>query len=82
VEDAEGYMKSWHMDLLNTWRDDVVREGKRIHVSRDYGTRYEMSLTKTCLGCHSNKKKFCDQCHDYIGVEPYCWDCHIEREGN
>jgi hypothetical protein len=31
----------------------------------------------TCLECHSNKTKFCDQCHNYLDVQPYCWDCHL-----
>jgi len=80
VESTE-YMKAWHMDLLNEWRDIVVRDGERIHISSD-GRKYEMSLTNTCLKCHSDKKAFCDQCHDYVGVSPYCWDCHIETEGD
>ena len=37
-----------------------------------------MSLTNTCLGCHSNKAQFCDQCHNYLEVTPYCWDCHVD----
>jgi hypothetical protein len=75
------YMRHWHMDLLNNWRDEVVREGKRIYISED-GSKYEMSLTLTCLRCHDNKAKFCDQCHNYVGVDPYCWDCHVAPEGN
>ena len=35
------------------------------------------SLTLECLSCHSNKDKFCDECHEYLKVKPYCWDCHI-----
>jgi len=71
------YMRTSHMDLLNEWRDEVVREGKRIYTSPN-GKEFEMSLTKTCTNCHYNKTEFCDQCHDYLGVTPYCWDCHIE----
>jgi len=78
--EATEYMRHWHMDLLNRWRDEVVREGKRIYVAED-GTRYEMSLTRTCLGCHTSKEKFCDRCHNYMGVEPYCWDCHVGKAG-
>ena len=33
------------------------------------GRVFEMSLTGTCLKCHSNKDQFCDRCHDYVGVE-------------
>jgi len=64
------------MDLLNQWRDDVVRKGERYYQAFD-GTTHEMSLTRNCLGCHVNKDKFCDRCHDYLGVTPYCWDCHV-----
>lgn len=80
VERAE-YMKSFHMDLLNNWRDEVVRGSSRVYVASD-GARYNMSLSNTCMNCHSNKSAFCDQCHDYVGVKPYCWDCHIEPVEN
>jgi len=73
------YMKTNHMTLLNEWRDQVVRQGARYTQAID-GKIYEMSLTKTCMNCHSNKSEFCDQCHNYLDVDPYCWDCHIEPE--
>jgi cytochrome c len=75
------YMKASHMDLLNTWRDDVVRKGERVYTADD-GSRYNMSLTLTCLDCHSNKAEFCDRCHNYMSVDPYCWDCHVIPEEN
>lgn len=70
------YMTGYHMDLLNEWRDQVVRQDDRFEVGPD-GVRYERSLSNTCLSCHVNKDKFCDQCHNYMGVQPYCWDCHL-----
>jgi hypothetical protein len=70
------YMKSKHMDLLNNWKESVVRDGIRIHKAVD-GRLYNKSLTGTCLGCHSSKAQFCDRCHDYAGVKPKCWDCHV-----
>ena len=70
------YMRSSHMTLLNQWRDSVVRNGERVYVADD-GAKYNMSLTKTCLDCHSNREKFCDECHTYMGLEPYCWKCHV-----
>ena len=73
------FMSVHHMDLLNQWRDDVVRRGDRFEVSAD-GHRYEKSLTNTCLGCHKSKEKFCDRCHTYLSVDPYCWDCHVVPE--
>lgn len=78
------FMTAYHMDLLNEWRDKVVREDVKIYVKDGKiftidGAPAEMSLTKTCMKCHSNKAEFCDQCHNYLDVVPYCWDCHIEE---
>ena len=70
-------MRASHMDLLNEWRDRVVRDGERIYTTPD-DKQYVMSLQNTCMSCHSNKAEFCDQCHDYMGVTPYCWTCHVE----
>ena len=75
------WMKSSHMDLINEWRDRVVRGGEYIYEG-DEGREYVMSITNTCLGCHDNKEQFCDECHDYLGVKPYCWECHIATEGS
>ena len=72
-------MKGEHMQVIDDWRDEVVREGERYYVHPDGETR-EKSLTNTCLGCHTDKTQFCDKCHDYAGVKPYCWDCHVIPE--
>lgn len=74
--ETKSFMRAEHMVMLNDWRDLVVREGDRIYVAND-GKQYAMSLQNTCMKCHSNKKKFCDECHNYLAVKPYCWDCHI-----
>lgn len=79
VESKE-YMKAWHMDMLDEWRDEVVRDGNRVYTATD-GEKHEMSITNNCMKCHTNKEKFCDECHNYVGVSPYCWDCHIEPKG-
>jgi len=91
--ESTDYMRAFHMDLLNQWRDDAVREGKRVYASPD-GRKHWISLSydgqvhnnavasKSCMDCHSSKEKFCDECHDYVGVTPYCWDCHIEPKGD
>jgi len=71
------YMRTSHMDLLMTWRDTVVREHQRTWTAPD-GKAHTISLTGTCLRCHDNKAEFCDKCHDYAGVAPYCWDCHVD----
>lgn len=72
-------MRTDHMDLLNDWRDIVVREGHRDYTAWN-GRKYEMSLTRTCMDCHSDKENFCDKCHTYMSVSPYCWECHISPE--
>ena len=106
------YMTAWHMQLLDTWRQEVVRDDNRyydtnVDLSWDYGLDYKLlenwrrfttasdvqasgtpgkiyykSLQETCMDCHSNKSKFCDECHNYMGVAPYCWDCHIAPKEN
>ncbi len=78
VESSE-YMRNEHMHLLDDWRNSVVRENKRTYTAYD-GKEHEMSLSNTCLKCHSNKADFCDQCHNYLEVTPTCWDCHVIPE--
>lgn len=76
IEDT-AFMRSRHMNLLNNWREEVVRGDNRVYTSKS-GKKYNKSLSKTCLDCHSNKDKFCDVCHKYSGVnEPVCWSCHV-----
>jgi len=77
--EATDYTRANHMDLLDQWRDTVVREDVRTYTSKA-GKDYTMSLSDTCLDCHSNKEKFCDSCHTYSAVTPYCWDCHVIPE--
>ncbi|MGA6924248.1 MAG: sulfate reduction electron transfer complex DsrMKJOP subunit DsrJ [Desulfosarcina sp.] len=72
------YMKAEHMQLLDVWRHNVVRNGERMFVNAE-GKLFNMSLSNTCLDCHSNKVQFCDRCHNYASVRPYCWDCHIDN---
>ena len=74
--ESTDYMRAKHMDLLNNWRNDVVRGADRTYVSES-GEQFDKSLTDTCLEqCHTNKSTFCDECHTYVNVEPGCWDCH------
>ncbi|MFO7715956.1 sulfate reduction electron transfer complex DsrMKJOP subunit DsrJ [Desulfosarcina sp.] len=72
------YMTTEHMRLLDVWRHEVVRNGERMFVNAE-GKLFNMSLSNTCLDCHSNKAEFCDRCHNYVSVSPYCWDCHIDN---
>ena len=77
---STAYMRSLHMDLLNDWRDEAVREGDRTYTGLG-GVEYEKSIGGTCLGsCHANQEEFCDRCHEYVGAEVYCWDCHAEEK--
>ena len=74
------YMRAEHMDLLNLWRNEVVRENNRIHTAHN-GREFNKSLTSTCLSCHPNKSEFCDKCHLFSAVdEPDCWNCHLIPE--
>jgi hypothetical protein len=73
------YMRESHFTLLDEWRHTVVRDGERYYKAFD-GKTYYKGLQTTCLDCHSNYSKFCLQCHNYVDVDPYCWDCHIQPE--
>ena len=72
-------IRAEHMVLLNEWRDEVIREGKREKVEAG-GKMYEKSLQNGCMHCHTSQEKFCDECHKYASVNPYCWDCHVTPE--
>jgi hypothetical protein len=71
-------MRAEHMQLLDLWRESVVRQADRVYTNPK-GKQFVMSLSNTCLDCHSNKADFCDKCHNYASVRPYCWDCHIDK---
>lgn len=75
--ESTAFMASSHMELLNSWRDSVVRDGNRFYVNAE-GKKYLMSLQITCMECHKSREKFCDRCHNYLDVSPVCWDCHIQ----
>jgi hypothetical protein len=72
-------MREKHMQILDQWRDASVRRG--VHTARlADGQTVAIDLTGTCMKCHPNRKEFCDCCHDYLAVSPYCWDCHNQPE--
>ena len=77
--ESKAYMRSHHMQLLNRWRNEAIREGMRIYTSSD-GKRFWIGLQNGCMKCHHDKSKFCDRCHRFAAVEPYCWNCHIPPE--
>lgn len=72
-------MRESHMVLLNEWRDGVLRDGNRDVITVD-GKKYRKGLQMACMQCHTSKEKFCDSCHVYASVDPYCWDCHLTPE--
>lgn len=76
VESAQ-WMRANHMQLLDDWRHSVVRDQSRTYVSTT-GKHFEKSLSNTCLECHDNKEEFCEACHGYASVKPYCWECHVD----
>jgi len=80
--ESKEWMRGEHMQILNQWRDSVVRDYNRTYKSNSHpnAAPFNMSLQSGCMKCHSNKKKFCDECHNYLSVKPYCWDCHIQPE--
>ncbi len=77
---SKEFMRAEHMQLLDQWRDTVVRDARRVYINPE-GKEFNMSLSsgeKSCIGCHVEKSEFCDKCHNYASVAPYCWDCHID----
>ncbi len=80
IEDAE-FMRANHMDILNQWRNSLIRDGETTYTSSS-GAEFTMSLTGTCMSCHDNRDTFCTACHDYSNVTPKCWSCHVEPRGN
>ena len=70
------YMKSSHMQLLDTWRDEVVRNGKRVYINST-GKTFDMSLQNTCTKCHAKKDAILRSMPHLRGRSPKCWDCHI-----
>jgi hypothetical protein len=73
------FMRASHMQMLVDWREAVVRDGQREFVNPE-GKKFTASLSNTCMECHTNKTKFCDQCHNYVAVTPNCWGCHLDKE--
>jgi len=69
------FMRANHMQVLYEWRNSSVRTGNRVYIASN-GSKFEKSLN-TCLGCHSNNKLFCFNCHNYANVKPKCWNCHL-----
>ncbi|OAG27858.1 sulfate reduction electron transfer complex DsrMKJOP subunit DsrJ [Thermodesulfatator autotrophicus] len=78
VED-KSFMIREHMKLLDNWRNEVVRNGYGVYVNSK-GQTFHMKFQEGCMKCHSSKERFCDRCHNFVAVKPYCWNCHISPE--
>ena len=78
VEDRD-FMRQKHMKLLDNWRNEVVRENKKVYTNAK-GEHFNKSLTNTCLNCHQDREEFCDTCHAAADVKTYCFDCHLSSE--
>jgi hypothetical protein len=78
VDDAET-MRTAHMTMLHAWQNDAIRSGNRAYVAAS-GVSYEKSLSKTCMGCHTDEKTFCAACHDAVGASNNCFSCHIAED--
>ena len=74
--EPKAFIRVHHKTLLEDWKTSVVRTGGRTYQASTHKA-YLMSLNRTCMNCHSDKTKFCDQCHNYMGVTNKCWDCHV-----
>jgi hypothetical protein len=65
------YMRFHHMDLLKDIRVRVVREGER---NIEYEGE-EITL-EGCMKCHTNRSRFCNQCHTVVNLHLDCFGCH------
>lgn len=70
-------MRDKHMFVLDEWRNEVLRDENGRGTVTVAGKEYRKGLQMACMQCHTNKEQFCDTCHDYASVKPYCWDCHL-----
>ncbi len=68
VRDRE-YMRFQHWVLLKELREKVVREGKEVDVA-----------LSDCRDCHTNRERFCNECHNVANVNLDCFDCHYYPE--
>jgi hypothetical protein len=78
--DDEDYIRRHHPDLLKHHRDNVLRKGIR-------NPKYNLT---GCVYCHASAKTgsvalakddFCVACHNYVGVQLECWECHSSKPG-
>lgn len=68
VRDTE-YMRFNHWVLLKELREEVVREGREVEVA-----------LSDCRDCHTNRERFCNECHNVANVSLDCFGCHYYPE--
>ncbi len=73
--ESESYMIADHMELLVKWREMNVRKGEGFYISKTYDVPYKTQLVQ-CFQCHKSYNDFCGKCHNFVGVRPYCFECH------
>ena len=79
---VEKNMRARHMEVIDEWRNEVVRDGTTDkYESHDYpGDFYERSLTKTCLlQCHANAQVEATTAETTEGMtvrQRFCQQCH------
>jgi len=83
--EPKSVMRTQHNRLLIQWRDEVVREDRRVYIASD-GRTWEKSL-KTCVACHGHADAqgksttaaaACNECHSYVNAKLDCWNCHSD----
>ncbi|HWQ41986.1 MAG TPA: sulfate reduction electron transfer complex DsrMKJOP subunit DsrJ [Desulfosporosinus sp.] len=79
VESPE-FMRANHMQLLNQWREESVRNGQTVYINSQ-GKPFEISLQDTCLKCHSTEAEKAAQTggvsNPATNVAPaFCASCH------
>jgi hypothetical protein len=73
--ETKSFMRAEHMRLLARWRDEAVRENRRVYVASD-GRQWRKDLN-TCVACHGHAAAAaCNDCHRYVNVKLDCWNCH------
>ncbi len=73
VRDTE-YMRLQHWVLLKEIREKVVREGEKVTVMQE-GEEVEVTFSG-CRDCHTNRSRFCNECHNIANVNLDCFGCH------
>src|SRR5512139_3473417 len=59
--EPKAFIRINHKTLLEDWKTSVVRNGTTAYLASNK-KKYNMSLTRTCMNCHRDKTKFCNQC--------------------